>query len=206
MSRALALALVALPCLAEAHAEHCGQLAALTVRSTGITLELDLTPGLRVADAFVADLDQDHDGAVSRAEEGAFQARVSRDLDVRVDGLRQPLSVDRVTVPAVALLRTGEATIALRAHTTAALPGGTHRVCITNRFGAFPSAHAINAFAGDHTVTLAAPSRTDEGRSLCVVATVVAPPQPRAGASLRTVLLVAGALLLAGFVGYRLRP
>ena len=49
-------------------------------------LELDLTPGVAVADAIIADIDRDRDGALSADEKRAYVERVLDAIELRVDG------------------------------------------------------------------------------------------------------------------------
>lgn len=179
LAGALALTLTA-PSVALAHAEHDGQSAWLTVGRDGVAVELSLTPGTRVAAAFLRLVDTDGDHALSEAEQQSFGARVAQDLSLVVDGRPSALRVERSTLPDARVVSSGESTASVLLTAPVTLAAGSHRLCFTNRHAALPSAWAANIFSGDRSITLAALSRSDEGRSLC--ATVTRPWAPVAPA------------------------
>ena len=90
------------------------QAARIAVEPEQVNISLDLTPGIDVADAVMADIDQDGDAALSESEKDGYAARVAGGLTLDVDG--QPLRVDtvEVTFPGITAFRRGEGTIQLQ--------------------------------------------------------------------------------------------
>ena len=74
----LALAVVIVGTAASAHRrDEFLQAARLGVEPDRVELELDLTPGIAVADATIADIDRDRDGVLSAEERGAYSVECS---------------------------------------------------------------------------------------------------------------------------------
>ena len=65
----------------------------VTVAPEGVTIELDLTPGVLVAPQVVALIDTDGDGKLSEAEGRAYARAVLDDVLLKVDKRRYPLTV-----------------------------------------------------------------------------------------------------------------
>ena len=51
-----------------------------------VQIELDLTPGIALADAILADIDRDRDGSLSADEQQAYERPVLSALTLEVDG------------------------------------------------------------------------------------------------------------------------
>ena len=75
------------------------QAARIGVEPDHVEIELDLTPGIGVADPILAGIDADSDGVLSAAEQQEYVARVVGAIVVDIDG--QPLHIDlrSVTFP-----------------------------------------------------------------------------------------------------------
>ena len=112
-----------------------------------VRVEISLTPGIEVADAFLREIDDDGDLRLSAAERRAYAARVIGQVALRVDdsaalrlwlvGARFPGAVD---------LRSGEAAITLEME--AALPSlssGAHRLFFHNDSAATGGVFMANA-------------------------------------------------------------
>jgi hypothetical protein len=116
------LVVAAVVCLIAAPAELAAhrldeylQAARLSVGRNEIGLEVDMTPGVNVAEAIVALLDRDDDGAISPDEAGAYGEGVLRDLVLELDGRAVALTLTRVEIPPRDDLMDGLGTIQLRA-------------------------------------------------------------------------------------------
>ena len=134
---AVAVALIAAVTFGSAASAHRRdeylQAARLAVEPGRVDLELDLTPGIGVSSATIADIDSDHDGLLSADEKHAYVGRVLDAVVVALDGV--PLHVKPVSAafPDVDAFRHGEGTIRLQS--TVALPpqaGGDHRLSFRN--------------------------------------------------------------------------
>jgi hypothetical protein len=93
------------------------QAARLDVEPGRVALELDLTPGIAVAGAIIAEIDRDRDGVLSADEKRACVGRVLAAMQLTLDG--QPLQVEPIasTFPGLDALRRGEGTIQLQSAT-----------------------------------------------------------------------------------------
>jgi hypothetical protein len=113
-------------------------------------IELDLTPGVAVANRVLAGIDVDRDGVISAGEASGYVARVVRGLTVQIDGAAVAIQVQGSVFPPVEALRSGDGTIQLRLR--AALPvlrPGIHRLRIQNDHQPAASAYLANALVPD---------------------------------------------------------
>ena len=70
------------------------QAARLAIEPRQIELQLDLSPGIAVADTILAEIDRDHDGVLSPEEQRAYVASVTSALHLDVDQHPLPLRVE----------------------------------------------------------------------------------------------------------------
>jgi hypothetical protein len=87
------------------------QAARLAIDPGRVQIELDLTPGIAVADRVLADIDADGDAEISTHEAQGYAARVRDALRLDVDGRPLALKVTGTVFPAVEAVRGGEGTI-----------------------------------------------------------------------------------------------
>jgi hypothetical protein len=109
------------------------QAARLAIEPARVELQLDLTPGIEVADTVIADIDRDRDGALSPEEKRHYVAGVLSAVALDVDGKALHVVPIAATFPDVDSFRRGEGTIQLRAGT--ALPplsNGAHHLSYRN--------------------------------------------------------------------------
>jgi hypothetical protein len=109
------------------------QAARLAIEPARVDVELDLTPGIALAEGVVAEIDRNRDGVVSGAEARAYAAVVERDTELALDGRPLPRQLVEVHAPAVAAMIEGVGTLRLR--WTAPLPDlapGMHRLRFEN--------------------------------------------------------------------------
>src|SRR6476660_7821089 len=78
-------ALVASPSAAHRLDEYL-QAMLVVIEPSGIQLQINLTPGVEVADQVLARIDRDDDGVISKDEAGGYAELLKRDLSVRLDG------------------------------------------------------------------------------------------------------------------------
>ncbi len=122
------------------------QAARLAVDPGRVELELDLTPGLTVAEAIVENIDRDHDGLLSHSEKTAYVSEVIGALELQVDSLTLHLQPIGFIFPGLDALRRGDGTIQLRsAVVLPRLPDGNHRLSFRNRHRPDVSAYLANA-------------------------------------------------------------
>jgi hypothetical protein len=122
------------------------QAARIGIGETQVEVELDLTPGLAIADAWLAAIDRDGDGTLSAPEQGAYVATLLAEIEMTADTTPLRLEPARVTFPAADALRRGEGVIAVRAHATLPRPEtGEHRLVFKNGHRRRESVYLANA-------------------------------------------------------------
>jgi hypothetical protein len=122
------------------------QAARIAIEPAAVRVELDLTPGVAVANSVLAELDRDRDGAVSSAEAKAYVDRVAGALSLEIDGKPLVLSVTGRTVPSVAAIRAGEGTLGIQfAASLAGVGSGPHQLSFRNSHRPDVSVYLANA-------------------------------------------------------------
>jgi hypothetical protein len=109
-------------------------------------IELDLTPGIALADSILADIDRNRDGSLSAEEQRTYGSLVLSALELDVDGARLPLELGASSFPETGAVKRGEGTI--RLHLAAALPplsAGVHHLLFRNRHHPARSVYLANA-------------------------------------------------------------
>jgi hypothetical protein len=138
MSALLALSLVG---GVEAHRlDEYLQATLIGVTRDGVDLEIRLTPGVSMLPVLMAAIDQDRDGRISPEEARAYVTRVAREVELRVDGVRAPLSLIESSFPTLASMREGLGTIEIKLR---AARGG-HALRFENRHLPQVSAYLVN--------------------------------------------------------------
>lgn len=122
------------------------QAARIAVDPSRVELELDLTPGIAVAEGIIAEIDRDQDGSLGSNEKRAYVERVLGAIAVQIDG--QPLQTELMasTFPVPDAFRGGDGTIRLRA--VAGLPllsSGAHQLFFRNTYRPDVSVYLANA-------------------------------------------------------------
>jgi hypothetical protein len=182
------------------------QAARLAIDPDRVQIELDLTPGVAVADTVVADIDRDANGSIAAAEGRAYAERVLHAIALDVDGT--PLRVELIdaAVPAIDDVLRGEGVT--RIHAAALIPrlgDGRHRLRYRNTYRADISVYLANALVpASDRVTIAAQRRDVDQREVRVDYNLRGDP----AASVRHGLSVgvSGALVLLVNAWWRRRP
>lgn len=144
---ALLLALLAVPSAVFAHRDDQYLQATLVgIEPSGVRLQINLTPGVAVAEQVLARIDRDRDGAISENEAAAYAKLLKRDLTLRVDGRRLDLKFSRSEFVEPAELRTGAGIIQMEfSAISGPLAAGAHRLTLENRHLTTLSVYLINA-------------------------------------------------------------
>jgi hypothetical protein len=122
------------------------QAARLAIEPAGVNIELDLTPGMAIADAMVEEIDRDRDGAWSAAEQQGYSSRVLSALDVFIDETPMTMQLGAWTFPDAQAMRRGEGRIRLQATAPLAAQAiGAHRLRFRNRHDPARSVYLANA-------------------------------------------------------------
>jgi hypothetical protein len=144
---ALLLALLALPSAVFAHRDdQYLQATLVAIEPSGLRLQINLTPGVAVAEQVLAEIDRDRDGAISQNEAAAYAELIKRDLALRIDGrtLELKLSASEFVEPAD--LYTGSGTIQMEFSAIfGSLAAGPHKLTLENRHLTAISVYLINA-------------------------------------------------------------
>jgi hypothetical protein len=142
------------------------QAARVAIDPSRVQLELDLTPGIALAEAIIADVDVNRDGALSADEQRAYGNLVLSALDFDVDGRRLPLEMNTSSFPGIEALRAGEG--AIRLHAAAALPplaSGAHQLLFRNRHHPDRSVYLANALVPENNRVAITAQRRDGSQS-----------------------------------------
>jgi hypothetical protein len=122
------------------------QAARIGLEPDRVLITLDLTPGIAVAESFVAALDHDGDGSLSTDEQRAYVRQIVNALKVAVDERPLQLRVLSWRFPEPSAFRRGEGTIRLKIQATLpSMSAGSHRLFFRNTHLAGHSAYLANA-------------------------------------------------------------
>jgi hypothetical protein len=146
-SLAVALTLIAASVSLSAHRrDEYLQAARLAIDPGVVQIELDLTPGIAVAEDVLGSLDVDRDGVVSSAETRAYVNIVMRSIRLDVDRQRLAPRVTHSEFPSIEAVRHGEGTIRLQiAATLPPLAAGLHQLRYANAHRPDVGAYLANA-------------------------------------------------------------
>jgi hypothetical protein len=145
--RLLFLAMLALPSIVFAHRlDEYLQATIVVIEPDNIRLQINLTPGIAVAEQVLASIDHDRDGIVSTNEAAAYCELVKRDLFVQLDQRNLKLKSTSSYFPGIAEVRTGWGFIQMEfSATPGKLTAGPHSLTIENRHLPGVSVYLINA-------------------------------------------------------------
>jgi hypothetical protein len=146
-SSLLLLASLALPSKGLAHRlDEYLQATLVTIEPSELRLQINLTPGVAVAEQVLALVDRDHDGTISTNEAAAYTKLLKHDLLVRLDGRKVPLKLAASNFPAPTELRTGWGIIQLEFSAAIdPLTAGAHKLTLKNRHLPALSVYLFNA-------------------------------------------------------------
>ena len=161
----------------------------LAIDPDRVQIELDLTPGIAVAESVLADVDLDRNRSISAGEADAYCARLLSAMVVDVDGRPLALALTSSAFPDVGAMMTGEGTMRLQA--VAAMPrlsGGTHRLRYRNSHRSDIAVYLVNALVpASDRVAVAAQRRDVDQRDVTIEYTL----RPDAATRIRGGVLVA---------------
>ena len=122
------------------------QAARIDIEPDRAEVQLDLTPGVAVAEGIIADIDRDRDGLLSADEKDAYVSRVLGAVVLELDGRPLHVRSTAATFPEIDAFRRGEGTI--RVQTRAVLPplaDGDHQLHFRNTHDRGASVYLANA-------------------------------------------------------------
>jgi hypothetical protein len=122
------------------------QLSRIDVRRDGLTIDLELTAGIEIAQPLFFQINSDRDGQISDREARAYARQVIDDLFVSVDDRPLALTLAQYTYPRFEEMRSGTGTIRLRLSSIADLHRpGAHQIVYRNRHRLDRGVYAANA-------------------------------------------------------------
>jgi hypothetical protein len=150
------------------------QAARLGIDPGAVQIELDLTPGIAVAEAIIADIDRNRDGLLSQDEQRAYGARVVSALTLEIDGTPVRAQLGDTSFPDPDVMRRGEG--AIRIQSAATIPGlsmGPHQLLFRNGHHPDGSVYLANALVpeSDHVAVTA--QRRDGNQTELTIAYVL---------------------------------
>ena len=146
------------------------QAARIDLARDAVLIELDLTPGIAVAEPIITMIDRDGDGSFSEEEQSGYTRQVMSALDLRLDDRQLPLRIVSSTFAGLSELRRGEGTVSLRLRAThEALSMGGHRLVFRNAHLEDRSVYLANALVpGDNRVSVSRQQRDIDQRELTI--------------------------------------
>ena len=181
------------------------QAARVAIDPDRVEIELDLTPGIAVAEQVLAEIDRDGNRSISDGEARAYRGQVLGAIAVDVDGKPLPLESIDGTFPEVAAVLNGEGTLRLRV--VAALPrlsAGTHRLRYRISHRPDIGVYLVNALVpASDRIAIEAQRRDVDQRDVTIEYTLAADRATRLRGGLSVAL--AGAVIWLAAVWWRRR-
>lgn len=124
----------------------------ITIRSSRIEIELNLTPGVLVAPQVLPELDKNNDQQISEAEGAAYVNDVLRNLAVQVDERALALDVSKIELPTYLNLQAGYGIIRVVASAEFDKnTSGAHQLLYQNNNAPAGVAYQVNALVSNDT-------------------------------------------------------
>jgi hypothetical protein len=172
------------------------QAARLAIDPDAVRIELDLTPGIAVAETIIAGIDRNQDGTISADEQRNYADGVLARLQLEIDHTILCPRFDASSFPDMEAMRRGEGTI--RLESTVSLPSvpvGSHQLLFRNRHHPDQSVYLANALVpASDRVAVVAQRRDGDQRQLVIDYTLS--PSSTTHASMWMLIAIGGAALL----------
>jgi hypothetical protein len=157
------------------------QAARIGIDPGAVQLELNLTPGIELADAIVTDIDRNRDGSLSQDEQRTYGSLVLGALTLELDGTPVRAQLTAVRFPDVETMKRGEGSIRMQlAATLPRLSAGPHQLLFRNRHRPDRSVYLANALVpATADVSVTAQRRDPDQTELTIDYLLrAAPPRP----------------------------
>ena len=141
------LAVLAFPSAVFAHRlDEYLQATLVAIEPSGFRLQINLTPGVTVADQVLALIDRDRNGAITTNEAAAYAELLKRDLNVRLDARNVELKLTASNFPEPTEFRTGLGILKMEFSVTPGVfAAGPHKLILENRHLPTLSVYRFNA-------------------------------------------------------------
>ena len=174
----LLLALLALPVRASAHQlDEYLQATLVAIGPTEIRLQINLTPGVAVAEQVLGLIDRNRDGTISTNESAAYAELLKRDLIVQLDRRNVELRLAACYFPEPEVLQTGWGIIQVEYSVTpGVLAAGGHKLTLENRHLPGASVYLFNAVRPESPSVRITAQKRNENQSTGEIAFDFHPP------------------------------
>jgi hypothetical protein len=118
----------------------------LSIDLDRVDVEINLTPGIDLANTIFASIDTNRDGEISSAEGEAYARQMLRSVVLKADGSPAPITLVETSFPQFSEMKLGVGMIRLRA--TAKIPAaasGRHEISYLNTHRPESSVYLVNA-------------------------------------------------------------
>jgi hypothetical protein len=152
----------------------------VTIAPDGFRLQINLTPGVAVAQQVLSWIDRDRDGAISTNEATAYAEWLKRDLILRLDQRILELKLKATHFPELDELGTGMGIIQVEFYAQPGwLAGGPHQLTVENRHLPAASVYLFNAARPDSASIQITGQKRNENQSMGTIAFEFhRPPRP----------------------------
>lgn len=134
----------------------------LSIDTTRVDVEMDLTAGVALASKVFAWIDANRDGEISSVEGEAYAREVLGSCVLKVDGIAVPLTLVASRFPEFREMSLGEGTIRLRVTAKVpAAPEGHRQISFLNMHRAEVSVYLVNALVPENPRVQIADQRRD---------------------------------------------
>ena len=148
------------------------QAARVSLERTQVTLEVDLTPGVSVADGIIALIDRDGDNRITPFEARSYAEGVLGDVVVELDGRSVAMTLAHVEAPSTDEMRHGMGTIQLQAVgdvEQVAMWPRQRQLHLQNNHHEASSVYLVNALIpSDNGITVVAQTRDAKQRDVSI--------------------------------------
>ena len=177
---ALAIALTSADDASAHRRDEYLQAARVAILPDRVDVELDLTPGIALADGIIAGIDQDRSGSLSVDEQDLYVRRVLGAVALTLDG--RPIGLETITstFPPLDALRSGDGTIQLRARAQLThLADGSHHLRFHNTHDRPVSVYLANALVPESERIAIGAQRRDHAQTELTIDFAVRPASLR---------------------------
>ncbi len=197
---ALLFGLLALPASIQAHRlDEYLQATLVTIEPNGIRLQINLTPGVAVAEKVLAQIDRDGNGLISTNETAAYAELLRHDLSAQLDHRPAELKLAASNFPTPEELRTGLGIIQVEfSLASGPLAAGLHRFNLENRHMPSMSVYLFNAAQPDSDLIQSINQKRNDNQS---IGEIEFNRRPSPNASTAITILCSFALLLVVSAG-----
>jgi len=181
----LLLALLAFPCVVFAHRDdQYLQATLVAIEPSGVRLQINLTPGVAVAEQVIAEIDRNRDGSISKNEAAAYAESLQRDLTLRIDGRNLELKLTASEFVPPEELRTGSGIIQMEfSAISGPLAAGPHRLTLENQHLTTISVYLINAAQPRFATVQITRQKRNKNQSAGEIEFTIHPFRPKIGVS-----------------------